>query len=469
VTRPRQALCSLWAGLVNKSGKGEKMEKGTEKVFIAWGGNQPLANFIGIKLKQYGFNGVVGGGVPTDMFIGTQIISQINQCTRAIILLENKYQDLNFDFSNNLMFEWGYLTAKVDPRKLHIFLIGVSRKNLPSDLSGIWATEIAKENKTIEQIAQEIIDKFRELAYKPIEIDKTEIFNRWAEIKQGLITYSSVPIYSEIELAHYLLHSIEVCYGYMEEEEELNLIDKITPASSALEFAIQIVKSNIVLFKESAGLTKQVTFDTFSELKSLFERKFDFSNQDKNLNMWFKYFCSDRLGLLYLLIVQNDDFDAEHKIIYLQKAAEYHNDAMQILKEIAEKYPQEAIYTKLYEGYVYRDLYKIDKIAGRDAEKKHQYITAAVKAHEIFYLYYKQRYPSDGYLIKHFGNEYYLNCAERLNYINDPIEKKIAENSVRSFLSKLENESGRQHIVLKQLRLIFDGNKNKERQNDYRE
>ena len=93
-------------------------------------------------------------------------------------------------------------------------------------------------------------------------------------------------------------------------------------------------------------------------------------------------------------------------------------------------------------------------------EKAFYYISAAAKSHEVFYLYYKQRYQNDGILTKHFGKEYYLDCAERLKFVSDPIERKIAENTIRSFLEKLENDSGRQHIVLSQLRSAFEGKNN---------
>jgi len=262
-------------------------------------------------------------------------------------------------------------------------------------------------------------------------------------------------VYSEIECAHYLLHSIEVCYGHMEEDELINLIMKIIPASSALEFVIQIVKSNLALFGESVGLTSQISFDTFSELKSLFERKFDFTNQDKNLHLWIKYFCSGRLGLLYMFIVRDSDFDAKHKDLYFQKSEQCFDDSLQTLIEIAENYPQEAIYTKLYEGYIYRNLFRLYKSID-DMEKTFHYISLASKTHEAFYLYYKQRYPNDGYLIKHFGKEYYLDCAERLKFIEDPLEKKIIENTIRSFLGKLETDTGKQHVVLNQLRSAFE-------------
>jgi hypothetical protein len=290
------------------------MSASIEKVFIAWGGNQDIAKMVSNELIKHGFDGIVGGGTPTDLYIGTQVFSQIHQCTRAIILVENTRTDTTNYFSNNLMFEWGYLTAKIDPRKLHIFLIGESVKNLPSDLAGIWAEEIKiTDNKSRESISKEIANLFFEAASRPIDIDKMGIFNHWNEIKRNLSEYSKAPVYSEIECAHYLLHSIEVTYGYMEEDELINIIKNIVPSSSALEFAIQIIKSNRALFDESTGLTKPISFDTFSEQKSLFERNFDFSNQDRNLHLWFKYFSCGRLGLLYMFIVRDNDFDEEYK------------------------------------------------------------------------------------------------------------------------------------------------------------
>jgi tetratricopeptide (TPR) repeat protein len=423
-----------------------------EKVFIAWGGNQSLAMLVDEELSKNNFTGVVGGGDPTDMFIGSQVFSQINQCTRAILLVETRQDG---SLSGNLMFEWGYLTGKMDTRKIHIFLIGESKKALPSDLVGIWATKIISLDKTRQQIAQEIASVFFEATSLPIDIDKMQIFSRWSEIKHKLSVHTSEPVYSEIELAHYLLHSIEACYYYMEQEELLSIVEKIIPVSSVLDFTIKIVRANIKLFEESTMLLNALEFDIFTDLRPLFETKFDFSNQDENLHLWLRYFCSNRLALLYMFIMRNNNNSNEDiKEMCFQKVEEYSNESLQILSEIVEKYPQETIYTKLYVGYVYRDLFKLYRDVG-DNEKSAQCIDAASTARQLFYTHYQHNYPSDRYLIKHFAEEYYLSCIERLNYIKDPFQRKIDENAVRSFLLKVEKESGRQHILLEQLRAAF--------------
>ena len=119
----------------------------TESVFVVWGGNQELAGLVGRKLDSIHFSGVVGGGQPTDLFVGSQVLSQIHQCTRAIILVEDTSGiDLasGYNLSDNLMFEWGYIIGTFPPSKVHVFLIDLSARDLPSDLAGSWASEVSR-------------------------------------------------------------------------------------------------------------------------------------------------------------------------------------------------------------------------------------------------------------------------------------------------------------------------------------
>ena len=63
-----------------QSGKGATVVRDvTESVFVAWGGNQELARKVGNELDALQYGGIVGGGQPSDLFIGAQILSQI-QC-----------------------------------------------------------------------------------------------------------------------------------------------------------------------------------------------------------------------------------------------------------------------------------------------------------------------------------------------------------------------------------------------------
>ena len=450
-----------------------------EKVFIAWGGNQDTAKMVGAGLNERGFRGIVGGENPSDMYIGDTVFSQLRQCTRAIILVENTRQDSENPFSSNLMLEWGYLTAKKDPSKLHVFLIGVLTRELPSDLLGIWAKEIKNiTDKTREQIAKEIIDNFCEEVSKPVDIDKIKILNNWIEIKRNLSIYTSEPIYSEIELAHYLLHSMEACYYYEEQESLLDIIEKIEPVSSELEYVIQIVKANTKLFEESFMLLKPLPNDSYYELRDfLLETEPEFSIKDENLVLWLKYFRYNRLALLKMLAVKTDDeinFDLEYKRDSFSQFIEYNGVALRTLNEIAGKYPKEEIYTKLYEGYVYRDLYKTytrmsdiekqqknDEAASEYYKKAGESICESAKARRFFNQKYKDRNPGDEYLIKFFTDEYYISRIEQHEFITNAMEKKENEFAIRSFYSKHEKDKGRMHAVKIQLHEVYNNTFNK--------
>ena len=58
------------------------------------------------------------------------------------------------------MFEWGYILAGFKSKNVHVFLIDMDEKNLPSDLRGSWAKTVLTQDKTIDEIAQEIADTF---------------------------------------------------------------------------------------------------------------------------------------------------------------------------------------------------------------------------------------------------------------------------------------------------------------------
>jgi hypothetical protein len=237
----------------------------------------------------------------------------------------------------------------------------------------------------------------------------------------------------------------------MEEDKLLSLIDnnKITPKSKTLNFVMQIIKSNAMLFNESSGLTEGISPHVFDELKSLFEEEFDFLKQYANLYMWLKYFCFNRLALLHLLRTQSNDLNANSKKQYLQKSIGYNSEALRSLEEIIKEYPQEESYAKLYEGYIHRDLFKCYKALGKNKEAS-LHIAKASKARKDFYFDYRDKYPNETYLIKCFGLEYYLSCAESLEYLKSS-EKKSAKKSIYDFIQNLDSKNDRLHNILKQL------------------
>jgi len=431
-----------------------------EKVFIAWGGNQPLAKSVGHELsKDSGFAPVVGGGKQVDLYVGTQIFSQINTCTRAIILIQDttntKEASSGLNLNDNLMFEWGYLMGRLPPNKIHVFLIDLSAKDLPSDLAGSWASEVSSAGKSDEVLSKEIADSFINDALRVVETDGMAIMHKWETVKSYLETYDVSPKCSDIELTQYLLHNVETCYYYMEEEQLEKLIGNIHPISSILEFAIHFVEGNIRLFKETDDLMKPIAFDSFVELKALFERKLDISFQDEELNLWFEYFLVRRQALLHRMVAFSEDFEEEESAAFLHRSFDLLDRADASLSTIVAKFPERAAYACMYFGYINRDRSYISAYFG-DKEKAAEFNRQAVKAMETFYLDYKRVYPYDTYLIRQFAQEYYLSLAEQLEYCEDAAEQMMIKRSIKAFLQKADQETSRQHVVLRELHDKFN-------------
>lgn len=438
-------------------GCGPMAKNVTESVFIVWGGNQDLARLVESRLDAIHFSGVVGGGQPTDLFVGSQVLSQIHQCTRAIILVEDTSgSDLpaGYNLSDNLMFEWGYIIGTFPPNKVHVFLIDLSARDLPSDLAGSWASEVSRAGLTNNEVAEHIVATFRKDARHHVEMDKLEIMHMWTQVLRYVETYNDMPQCSDVELAHYLVHSIETCYYYMDDERFEELLNIMKPMSSVLEYAVAMVKANLRLFGETGGLQRPLPYDAYMELKTFFETPYNISFQDQELHRWFRFFALRRQALLHRTVAENPEFSDQERNVFRVETIDLTKMALDALEEIVSAHPRQAGYANLYRGYLHRDLYLLSLALGDD-ERARSENALAVKAKEAFYLTYKDRYPQDLILTQHLGQEYYLALAEQLDYVEKPMEKMMIRRTINEFLSKLEKDSGRQHVLLSELRARF--------------
>lgn len=424
-----------------------------ERVFIAWGGNQSLAIQVGKEIDDKGYDGIVGGGAVESLYIGSQVFSQIKKTTRAIILVQAP-ADNNFNLNDNLMFEWGYLVAKFPPEKIHVFLIDMNAKDLPSDLAGSWAQEVRTEGKTQEEIAKEIASFFCTNASRQQRMDKFDVIHNYYHIKEYIASHNTDPQCSDGDLAYYIFHCMETAYYYMDEKDFFESINKLVPMSAALEVVSHIAQSNVLLFKYTDNLQTPLSFDEFYELKLFFESPMDLSMQDEELDKWVHMINKNRLGLCNYFVSKNEELTEEEKISYLDKAIGYYKEAICLLNDIISAYPHDRNYTFLYEGYFYRDLSLACQMKGDIAETKKN-ISIAVNARKQFFLYYKQRFPHDVLLNNRFSQEYYLALVEQMRYTDDAAEKSIIRRTISSYLTKLEDENMKQHTLITKLKTLM--------------
>lgn len=424
-----------------------------EKCFIAWGGNQDLANIVGEKIREMHFQPIVGGGLVTDMFLGNQILKQICQSTHAIILVQGKpNENTRYDFNDNLMFEWGYITSKLPPNRIHVFLIDLKVNNLPSDLMGTWATEIQTPNKSIEDVADEIAKVFLTNASIPIEFNKMDIMHNWENNKRALELHNATSSMSDVELANIILHSIECSYQYMEDDYTEFLLNKLSPVSALLQRVVAIAKTSIILVRETNHLTIPIDFDLFEELKSQCERPLNYIQNDDNLNLWIRFYQADQLAMLNSSVATNEALSEEEKEYYIMESVKNCELALEILNEIVINFPNDKDYADLFIGYIHGHMRYHCFSLINDVESARTHSKIAVEAFKNFYLTYKQLYPGDGYLNHQFAQTYYLDLARHSDYVENVGDRMSIKRSITSFLSKHQQQADRQHKVFTKLK-----------------
>lgn len=194
-----------------------------DMVFIAWGGNQELAEQVCHALAEEDIDAQVGGhdyeAGDRKYYLGDQILEQMQKASQAIILAQ---PDMNpqggksaSGLRPNLMLEWGYLCRSLPAECVHVFLIGLSQQNLPSDLIGSWAEEIdLTTGIEIEKTARKIADRFitNKRMYR---VDPFDVFVHWSTWKDFIINQiRGEQAANPYRLSQVLLHAIRPAYYY---------------------------------------------------------------------------------------------------------------------------------------------------------------------------------------------------------------------------------------------------------------
>jgi hypothetical protein len=136
-----------------------------EKVFIVWGGNKPLADKVAKRLSDKGTITQVGGDVSGEndtYYLGPNVIRQMDECSRAIILAQPEMDaGGRYKFRENLMFEWGYLLNRLPPGAIAVYIVGADRSSLPADLQGAYASVVPAAHISISAQSAWISSHYR--------------------------------------------------------------------------------------------------------------------------------------------------------------------------------------------------------------------------------------------------------------------------------------------------------------------
>ena len=215
-----------------------------DNIFIGWSGNLSLAEQVAALINNKSpKKAIVGGGVPKDMFIGAQVLNQIDRSNYALLLVEDKDDG---QISHNLMFEWGYIAAKLSVNNICTILINKSSRELPSDLLGTWVFELNydRNNESEDQFANKIFDIVQRSFGESEEKNYFNLIDRWNQV---FVRIQTTKVDNDQEMAEYLLLGSLAAYYYMDNIALRKFLNNIS-GSVALNEIVNFVKGYTDLF-----------------------------------------------------------------------------------------------------------------------------------------------------------------------------------------------------------------------------
>lgn len=382
-------------------------------VFIGWSRNRELAICVKNILDQKGFLCVIGGVYddnPNDVrmrkgTVNETINYQMNHCDQAVLLFQKL--DDNLSISGNLIYELGYISAQYNfidsSTKLHIFKIDITQSDdnlFPSDLHGVWGTNISSLNKSMDEIAQEIADEFISNQRQIKKKNKFNILNNHHFVEYEMNRHLDNPSMSDYDLALDILVYLQAAFCYQEQSDmklkmelfKARIIEKGNE-SKELEWSVDYAINTLTLFcltipsEDSMRLSMDgVTFrklmnnylsigekiiDRFQDnlqgddLKSL--RITEAFNDKNNLEALLIGQLQEHITYLILVYLLSGDQNLNEKEKYSYIGIKYCNAAIDNLS-LLSKNPEDEIYAKLLLSFAYKNLATFYSNVGQNDE-----------------------------------------------------------------------------------------------------
>lgn len=405
-------------------------------IFIGWSGNKSLADRIAdLITSKTGDHAIVGGGQPKDMFIGAQVIDQINKCDIAIILAEDK----NGMISPNLMFEWGYISAKFAVSNIHAFLINKQSKDLPSDLMGSWVNEVSFDSSSTseQELGEKILDLYLQNSKNKSVRNYFDLISDWKRVYAYLSDKTSNYVQSFCE---YILSGCLAAYYYQDNMLLRQTLNNIK-APLAVNVVVQFAKAYIDIFIQSENMSKPLSQQDYFSVMQVFEtvinRQKHFSYDVELLLDILNY---DAYSLANFLFLKNDDLDAETKKFCSLKAKECIEKDFELLDTFEKAIKNNECLILLLKSYLFNDIAHLYKDAFLDKDAFLENLTKSVEYRKKLHQTFVASYPANIFLGTKLEQEYIIALSEQCNYMENAVLRGMYRNLVISKFEEWEKE-----------------------------
>ena len=405
-------------------------------IFIGWSGNKHLADKLADLISQSErMRPIVGGGVPSDMFVGAQVIDQINRCKKTILLAEDKGGML----SHNLMFEWGYAMARLNIHDIHVFLINKNSRDLPSDLLGSWVSEISvdRTKESDEEIAKRIFAIFLPNAMQEPEVNYFNLIDSW---KQVFVKLTDDIADSNHEVFDYVFAGCMAAYYYQDYQNLRMVLNGFHVNKQTLVF-VNFAKAYIDVFIDSENLTSPLPQDSFFNCVQAFDtaRKRD-RIYDETRELLFDILVQDISALASSLYLRNPNLDKDTTDYCSEMARRNALDVLSAIDDFEKKSPVNSTLVLLLRSYILKDVAHIYLNQYGDRDNFLSCLERSVNERKVLWQNILAYYPKNIFLSTKFEQEYILALSEYCNYMPDGFQKTLYKKTILSKMKEWEKE-----------------------------
>lgn len=406
-----------------------------DNIFIGWSGNQSLANELGNEInRNKAFNAIVGGGTPTNMYIGAQVLEQIKDSDYALLLMEKK----NGAISANLMFEFGYILAKMPVNRIFLVLINMESTELASDIQGTWVFKSKKFDRAVTSeadFARELYADFVEFEHNRLLVGQSNYFDyidRWEECFSDLKTDSRISTND----SEYIILGCLAAYYYNDYQELYDVLHKVN-YDEAVSNIVYFAKAYISIFLDSGNMRYPLNDDQMMTCREAFESLLERERTlSPKLDMILDILVHDAYGLASMLYLRNEELD-EDESEYFSELCEMHcMEVFNLIKQYRESFGEDnKVLMNLFDAYICNDLAKFYQ-RRNDTEKHISFLESSVKSRKELFKSVQLLYPQNKFLIEKVEQEYNIALADQCRYMKDAVLKKMTVKKIKKRLDE---------------------------------
>ncbi len=431
-----------------------------DRVFIAWSGSNKVATLVKNLLeKNHNYVCSIGGNADNSSrfaSVGDTVLQQIKTCNQAIVIFQNRADGA---VSNNLFFELGYVLASYGQKKIHCVKRAQEDVVLPSDFDNSFIENIDDANSSAETFAQGIVDYFISRQKMSINENKMYLINNRYLIHDKIVSHYSETgsKCSDYELAQYLLFYLQAAHMFGDEKRVYNEILDFNNAhhyefSEELSLSVNICLSfldMVMNIKAKDNADVYITEDVFWKFRNDY-RHYERILVDDDIGVfdeWAAVFIAEHFAFAYMLVANNDEFDADMKIRFNGKARDYALKTIDSIARLEERTPSKENndsigLISLFKAYVYRNIYIAKQNLGEpDADI---WLEKTLKERSSLRKNFGKG-TIDTQLYNNFCMEYYLALVNYLSCADpediDEFELMMHRKEIREYLKSVKKDN----------------------------